>query len=122
MANRDSAAPFASTAAEITGTPVGEFAPFEPNELQVIALARMEAQHGAGEPGKLARKLARWFGLPVATALANPRLEALRRFALRAFRGDGFPSASEVENFLSAGFSALQARALLQRRTPSSAR
>lgn len=122
MANRDSAAPFATATAEITGAPLGEFAPFEPNELQVIALARMEVRRGTGEPGKLARKLARWFGLPVATALANPRLEALRRFALRAFRGDGFPSAAEVENFLAAGFSALQARALLQRRTSSSVR
>lgn len=122
MADRDSAAPFASAKAGNAGSRLGEFAPFDPNELQVIALARIEARQGISQPGKFAQKLARWFGLPVATGLANPRLEALRRFALRVFRGEGFPPPTELENFLSAGFSALQARALLQRRTPSSAR
>jgi hypothetical protein len=122
MENRVSAADFVSASAGNSGSRLGEFAPFEPTELQVIALARIEARNGGGEPGRIARKLARWFGLPISTGLANPRLEALRRFALRVFRGEGFPPAAELESFLSAGFSALQARALLQRRMPSSAR
>ena len=122
MADRDSAASFASATAKNSNSRLGQFSPFDLNELQVIALARIDAERHVGERGRLAKRFARWFGLPTVTGLANPRLEVLRQFALRIFRGDGFPPAADLENFLSAGFSALQARALLQRRSPSSAR
>ena len=95
---------------------------FETFELQVIALAHMEAERRLLQPNRLGRFLKRWFGLPVAQTLANPRLEALRRFALLARKTDGRPPLAEVQDFLAAGFSTAQATALLRRALPIAAR
>ena len=122
MAYRDFAEPFVP-AIDIESAPgQGERPPFDASELQVIALARMEAERRLLQPGRFGRFLSRWFGFHVATALANPRLEALRRFALLARRTAGRPSVIDTEQFLAAGFSTLQAVTLLRRALPVSAR
>lgn len=122
MAYRNFAEPFVP-AFEIESVPAAvEGASFETSELQVIALAHMEVDRRLLQPGPLGRFLKRWFGLPVAQTLANPRLEALRRFALLARKTDGRPPLSEVQEFLAAGFSTAQATALLRRALPVAAR
>ena len=121
MADRDSAAPLAS----VTSDSVGEIvngAAFEADEWRVIALARLEAAKGQREPSPLGLKLARWFGFHISTALANPRLEALRLFVLRLIQSGGRPPTVEIERFLAAGFSTFQARALVQRAASLSTR
>ncbi|MFW2831227.1 hypothetical protein [Sphingomonas sp. ID0503] len=59
-------------------------------------------------PGKLAEKAQRiartLFGTRPANTLADPRLEALRRFAISLRLGDGMAGESETVRFLSAGF------------------
>ena len=121
MANRVSAASLASVTSDSVGGIVDGTA-FEADEWQVIALARIEAAKGQREPSPLGLKLARWFGFHVSTALANPRLEALRLFVLRLIQSGGRPATTEIERFLAAGFSTFQARALVQRATTLSTR
>ena len=121
MAYRDFAEPFVPALDVESEQAGGKGAPFDPSELRVIALARMEAGRRLLQPGRLGNFLARWFGFRVANTLANPRLEALRRFALRARQTDGRLSLAEIEQFLAAGFSTLQAVTLLRRALPLSA-
>lgn len=121
MAYRDFAEPFVPALdVEPTREPASG-GPFEPSELQVIALARMEAERRLLQPGRLGTFMARWFGFHVANTLANPRLEALRRFTLRARQTGGRLPLPEIEQFLAAGFSTLQAVTLLRRALPVSA-
>lgn len=121
MAYRDFAEPFVPALDIESGEKGGKGAPFDPSELQVIALARMEAERRLLQPGRLGNFLARWFGFHIANTLANPRLEALRRFTLRARQTGGRLPLPEIEQFLAAGFSTLQAVTLLRRALPLSA-
>jgi hypothetical protein len=84
---------------------------FTPLELTVLRLARTEPLAAAGEKGPVRRFLGRLFCLPPANALADERLEALRRFAIIArCRSAGI--ARRMPDFLAHGFTPLQASAL----------
>ncbi|MDQ8755754.1 hypothetical protein RCO27_05890 [Sphingosinicella sp. LHD-64] len=122
MAYRDFAEPFVPALDIESRSGDENQAPFESSELQVIALAVIEAERRLLQPNRLGRFLARWFGFRVATPLANSRLEALRRFALLARQTGGRPPVAETERFLAAGFSTFQAVTLLRRALPLSAR
>jgi hypothetical protein len=88
---------------------------FDPLELRVIALAEADPVASIGSPTRFRRFYERWFGFKLPRPLANERLEALRRFAVLARVTGGRLPAEEVGNFLTAGFSLLQARALQRR-------
>jgi hypothetical protein len=90
---------------------------FESLELRVIALAEADPVASIGSPTRFRRFFERWFGFKLPRPLANERLEALRRFAVLARVSGGRMPAEEVRNFLTAGFSLLQARALQRRAT-----
>ncbi len=81
-------------------------------ELSVIGLARVDGLATLRPRNWLTRLAERLFGLGRPNQLADPRLEALRRFALivRNHRGD--PPQGEINRFLAAGFSARAAIAL----------
>ncbi len=76
---------------------------FTPIERSVIELARLDALSSV-RPRPVLARLARWFGVGMANPLANPRLEALRRFAILARWSHGNPPPREIEHFLAAGF------------------
>jgi hypothetical protein len=86
---------------------------FSALEWQVIALARRDGLASLGEPGKLSRALGSLFGLGRTSRLADPALESLRRLAVFAWkRGYALP-VSELKAFVAAGYTMLQAEALL---------
>lgn len=85
---------------------------FTPVEARVIALAdsdRLESVSGRSRFGRLIDAV---FGIRRSNPLADPRLEALRRFTVLARLSDGRLPTAEIERFVAAGFSAAQARAL----------
>jgi hypothetical protein len=77
---------------------------FSPLEWSVIALARRDTLSSLDRPGRLAMALGTIFGGRRNPQLADPRLEALRRFAvmLRHLR-DRLPD-RELVRFIKAGF------------------
>jgi hypothetical protein len=78
---------------------------FTPLELHVLALAARDAAWSV-------RIVEALFGIRRPNPLANPRLEALRRFAVIVRNLRGSPPAAEIEAFLAAGFSPRAATAL----------
>jgi hypothetical protein len=89
-------------------------------EWSVVALARNDRISSLGEPSRIATAMGRLFGTRSNPALADPRLEALRRLAVLAWhRGYVLPR-SELKRFLAAGFTTDQFETLL--RSISSAR
>jgi hypothetical protein len=78
-------------------------------EWSVVALAERDHPSSLGSPGRLAVALGAVFGVRRRSpALADPRLEALRRMAVLSWhRGDTVASA-ETEAFLAAGFTLAQ--------------
>ncbi len=99
----------------LSPAPQAEEARFAPLEWKVIALAEADPVASIGSPTRFRRFYERWFGFKLPRPLANERLEALRRFAVLARVSGGRLPAEEVRNFLTAGFSLLQARALQRR-------
>ena len=92
--------------------PVAPAPAFTPVELSVIGLARVDGLATLRPRNWLTRLAERLFGVGRPNPLADPRLEALRRFALivRNHRGD--PPQGEIDRFLAAGFTARAAIAL----------
>lgn len=80
----------------------------------VVALAERDGLSSLREPGRIASALGRLFGSGrTGSRLADPRLEALRRFAVFAWtHGYNLP-ASEFAAFGAAGFTPDQADVLL---------
>lgn len=75
-----------------------------PLERQVVQLASNDARSSLKAPGRIARLLHWVFAVKPANRLADPRLEALRRFAVMArLHGDALPAA-EVDRLIGAGF------------------
>lgn len=73
-------------------------------EWSVVALARRDTMSSLRQPSRIALAMGSLFGLRGRTALADPRLEALRRTAVLAWhRGDDIPT-TEIRAFLEAGF------------------
>ena len=100
----------ARSATRILPAPLARFAPIERN---VIALAAHDPVASVAAPGRFGRLLRRWLGLAPPNQLADPRLEALRRFAVLARAAPDRIHLSEVRRFLAAGFTVAQARSVL---------
>ena len=79
-------------------------------EWLIVALAQRDPLSSIEKPGRIAMMLGALFGDRPNPQLADPRLEALRRFAVlvRNLR-DHLPG-EETARFLAAGFSRTQAR------------
>ena len=79
-------------------------ASFSALEWSVVALARRDRLSSLNQPGQVAKALASLFGLWRDSALADGRLEALRRIAVLAWhKGYALPT-SELRAFRQAGF------------------
>lgn len=91
-------------------TPVADLAPardagLSALEWAVVALARRDSLASLRQPGRLAVALGGLFGTRHNPRLADPMLEALRRMAVHGWhRGYAVPK-SEVQAFLTAGYS-----------------
>lgn len=75
-------------------------ADFSAVEWTVIRLARRDGRSTAREGSRLGAMLRRLFGLARPNLLADPRLEALRRAAVRCWHGDR----RELDGLVVAGF------------------
>lgn len=82
-------------------------------EWTVIALAERDSPRSLTTPGRLSRAMGSVFGSGTASQLADPRLEALRRMAIHAWRQGFALPVSEIERFLSAGFVEAQIETLV---------
>ncbi|WP_260599598.1 hypothetical protein [Sphingomonas endolithica] len=82
-------------------------------EWSVIALAKNDTIGSLATPGRVSRALGGVFGLSTASRLADPKLEALRRMAVHAWRrGFALPMA-EINRFIAAGFGEAQMETLV---------
>jgi alkylhydroperoxidase family enzyme len=82
-------------------------------EWSVVAVARRDSLASLREPGRLGMAMAALFGSRQNPKLTDPRLEALRRFAVLAWHHGYTLPVSEIKAFLKAGFSADQFEMLL---------
>ena len=73
-------------------------------EWQVVAMARQDGPRSFNPDTRLARFLRDFFGIPVTRPLANDRLEALRRFCVRAWHWDRI-RARDLRLLVDAGYS-----------------
>ena len=104
------AAPVRSRGAQ---APVTVEAGFSAIEWSVIAVSRRDSIASLEEPGRMSRALGSLFGFGTISKLADPRLEALRRLSVHAWRrGYALPQA-EIDRFLEAGFTIDQAETLV---------
>ncbi len=95
------AAPVCARASHVEAEPKAGFSALE---WSVIALARRDTLRSLEGTSRVSRALGSLFGLGTASRLADPRLEALRRAAVYAWRrGFALPMA-EIERFRDAGF------------------
>ena len=86
---------------------------FSALEWSVIALAKHDTLASLATPGRLSRALGSVFGLGTASRLADPRLDALRRIAVHAWRrGFALPMA-EINRFVAAGYAEAQIETLV---------
>ena len=87
---------------------------FSPTELRVIDLAeRIDATEEIDPRSRLGRFVEWALGVRLARPLADPRLEALRRFASLARHHGGEVSEEHVQRLVEAGYSQSQAYGLL---------
>ena len=82
-------------------------------EWSVVAVARNDSLASLREPSRLGMAMAALFGTRQNPKLADPRLEALRRFAVLAWHHGYTLPVSEIKIFMKAGFSADQFEILL---------
>ena len=86
---------------------------FSALEWSVIAVSRRDRIATLDEPGRMSRALGSLFGFGTTSRLADPKLEALRRVAVYAWRrGYALPQA-EIDRFVEAGFTLEQAETLV---------
>jgi hypothetical protein len=90
---------------------------FTRGEDQVIALARRDSIASIRPGSWLTNMARRLFGIVPANPLADPRLEAIRRFAVAARHGHGGTIDMERRQFLAAGFSPGHADFIMWRMT-----
>jgi hypothetical protein len=96
------AAMFATGAARVRQA---ERTAFERAEWQVIMIAQKDGLESLSEPGWFARLFARVFGGTTIRPLADPKLEALRRFAVLAWHYSYALPASAIEGIKTMGYS-----------------
>jgi hypothetical protein len=85
---------------------------FTPAERHVIAVARIDGPGSVRPRTVLTRLAGALFGMNPPNPLADPRLEALRRFAVLARVSGGDVPRHEIDRFLAAGFTPGAALAL----------
>ena len=73
---------------------------------KVIDMARADGPRSINPDGRFTRFMRDFFGLPIARQLANKKLEALRRFSVRAWYWDLIRS-SDVRALVEAGYSSV---------------
>jgi hypothetical protein len=86
--------------------------PLSDQEWDVVEIARTDGPRSLNPDGFLARTARALFGIRLARPFANPQLEALRRFAVRAWHNDLIRTRHLCE-FLAAGFSPRHVRQVL---------
>ena len=96
------AAPFALAGVPANDTGKPEFSPLE---WSVIRLARVDGLSTLRAPGRFGRFINWLMGRIGTPALANERLEALRRMAVLSWHFGFTVPGNDVADFLSAGFS-----------------
>ena len=72
-------------------------------EWRVVEIARSDGPRSINPDGRFARFLRDFFGLPMARKLANEKLEAFRRFCVRAWFWD-LIRARDVRALMEAGY------------------
>ncbi|MEG3089563.1 hypothetical protein [Sphingomonas sp. PB4P5] len=82
-------------------------------EWSVIALAKNDTLASLATPGRLSRALGGVFGLSTASRLADPKLEALRRLSVHAWRRGFALPMTEINRFIAAGFAEAQIETLV---------
>lgn len=92
---------------------VSEVAGFSALEWSVIALAKRDPLRSIDEPSRLSRAIGGLFGAGTSSRLADPRLEALRRLAIHAWRRGFALPVAEIERFTAAGFTEAQMETLV---------
>jgi hypothetical protein len=101
--------------------PIPAAPPLQRIERDVLLASRRDRPSSLGQTGWFGRGIGRLFGFAKVNRLADPRLEALRRFAvLLRRRGDRLPAVEE-RRILAAGFSSAQVaevRRLIAGETP----
>ncbi len=86
---------------------------FSPLELRVIALGERSDAMRERRPESRLTRVADWlFGMAAAGPLADPRLEALRRFASKVRYHRASLGQEDVEALVAAGYTAGQVRGL----------
>ncbi|WP_242097191.1 MULTISPECIES: hypothetical protein [unclassified Sphingomonas] len=105
---------FASPSGSRSAAAIPVQAGFSPLEWSVIALARRDPLRSLGKPSRVSRAMGSLFGLGTRSALADPRLEALRRMAVLAWRRGFAVPLTEIDRFLSAGFNEAQMETLVE--------
>lgn len=73
---------------------------------QVIEVARMDGPRSINPDGRFTRFLRDFFGLPITRKLASDKLEALRRFCIRAWYWDLVRS-RDVRAVMEAGYTSV---------------
>ena len=81
-------------------------------EWRVAEIARSDGPRSINPDGRLPKILRNFFGLPIARNLANEKLEALRRFCVRAWYWDLIRS-RDVRSLIQAGYSMSDASRIL---------
>jgi hypothetical protein len=84
--------------------------PFSRLERTVIALAMRAPRTGEGGNSWVSRAMRFLLGIERSTPLADPRLEALRRYVALVRHRPGKVTPQDEERFVAAGFSSSQAR------------
>ena len=104
---------FAAPARSRADAPAAELPGFTALEWSVIALAKNDTLGSLATPGRVSRAIGGVFGLSTKSRLADPRLEALRRLAVHAWRRGFALPMQEIRNFVAAGFSEGQLETLV---------
>lgn len=81
-------------------------------ERTVVLLSRRDRSVASPLVERLRDAAIRTFGLRRANRLADPKLEALRRFAVILRENEGLAPAAEIERFVAAGYRAEQVEAV----------
>jgi len=98
---------------DLAGDAADETAGFSALEWSVIALAKRDTLRSLASPGAVSRAMGGLFGLGSRSQLADPRLEALRRMAVYAWRRGFALPMTEIRAFLAAGFVEAQMETLV---------
>jgi hypothetical protein len=75
-------------------------------EWRVVEIARSDGPRSINPDGRFTKFLRDFFGLPITRKLANEKLEALRRFCVRAWYWDLIRS-RDVRTLIEAGYSSV---------------